>query len=100
LACAPFRPLWGWPSEFSRRICRPKVADFVPRVLTGVEKPLFDLLPAPCPQRPNAGNVFNNADNPFQEICTPMHTSKNDDNLMITLIAVGPNTWASRSENP
>jgi len=37
---------------------------------------------------------------PFQRICTPMHTSKNDDNRMITLIPVAPRNRASLSANP
>src|SRR5216683_6797742 len=42
----------------------------------------------------------NNTLAPFHRICTPMHTSKNDDNRMITLIPVAPSNIASRSANP
>ena len=42
----------------------------------------------------------NNTLAPFQKICTPMHTSKNDDSRMITLIPVAPSNFASRSANP
>ena len=45
------------------------------------------------------GSIFNIADSPFQIICVPMHTSKNEDSRMITLIDAAPNTCASRSEN-
>ena len=37
---------------------------------------------------------------PFHRICTPMQTSRNDDNRRITLIAVAPRIRASRSANP
>ena len=45
------------------------------------------------------GKVFSIAESPFQIICVPMHTSKNEDSRMITLIAVAPNNCASRSAN-
>jgi len=37
---------------------------------------------------------------PFQAICTPMQTRKNDDNCVITVIPVAPRIRASRSANP
>jgi hypothetical protein len=37
---------------------------------------------------------------PFQAICTPMQTSRNDESCMITNIAVGPKIRANRSANP
>jgi len=46
------------------------------------------------------GTEASNARTPFQRICTPMQTNKNDASCMITLIAVGPSTRASLSENP
>ena len=49
--------------------------------------------------RANTGNERSSVDNPFQKICTPIQTSRNDDSLMITLIAVAPNAAASRSAN-
>ena len=33
---------------------------------------------------------------PFQKICTPMQTSRNDDNRKITFIPLGPTAAASR----
>ena len=36
----------------------------------------------------------------FHRICTPMHTSRNDESRRITLIPVGPSSIASRSANP
>jgi hypothetical protein len=37
---------------------------------------------------------------PFQAICTPMQTRKNDDNCVITVIPVAPRICAKRSANP
>jgi hypothetical protein len=37
---------------------------------------------------------------PFQANCTPMHTRKNDDNCVITVIPVAPRIRANRSANP
>ena len=37
---------------------------------------------------------------PFQAICTPMQTRKNDDNCVITVIPVAPRIRANRSANP
>jgi hypothetical protein len=37
---------------------------------------------------------------PFQAICTPMQTRKNDDNCVITVIPVAPRIRAKRSANP
>lgn len=46
------------------------------------------------------GTEASSARTPFQRICTPMQTSKNEASCMITLMAVGPSTRASLSENP
>ena len=43
--------------------------------------------------------ICSKACTPFHKICTPIHTSKNEDNRMITLIAVAPSARASRSAN-
>jgi len=37
---------------------------------------------------------------PFQVICTPIQTRKNDDNCVITVIPVAPRICAKRSANP
>jgi hypothetical protein len=37
---------------------------------------------------------------PFQAICTPIQTRKNDDNCVITVIPVAPRIRANRSANP
>src|ERR1700720_1843372 len=49
---------------------------------------------------PSAGSVASNALAPFQRICTPMQTSRNDDRRMITPMAVAPSARANLSENP
>jgi len=37
---------------------------------------------------------------PFQAICTPIQTRKNDDNCVITVMPVAPRIRANRSANP
>jgi hypothetical protein len=37
---------------------------------------------------------------PFQAICTPMQTRKNEDNCVITVMPVAPRICAMRSANP
>jgi len=37
---------------------------------------------------------------PFQAICTPIQTRKNDDNCVITVMPVAPRIRARRSANP
>ena len=37
---------------------------------------------------------------PFQAICTPMQTRRNDDNFVITIVALRPSVRARRSANP
>src|SRR6266436_1411083 len=41
-----------------------------------------------------------NAFMPFQAICTPIQTRKNDDNWVITVMPVAPRIRAKRSANP
>jgi hypothetical protein len=48
-------------------------------------------------QRVLAGSVARSALAPFQTICTPMHTSKNDVSCRITVIPVVPSTRPRRS---
>jgi hypothetical protein len=38
--------------------------------------------------------------NPFQKICTPMHTSKNEDSRTTMVIPLSPSACAKRSANP
>jgi hypothetical protein len=42
----------------------------------------------------------NSALNPFHKICTPMHTSRNDDSRITIVIPFSPRIAASRSANP
>jgi len=44
--------------------------------------------------------LFSSVLAPFHRICTPMHTSRNDESRKITFIPVGPTAAASRSANP
>ncbi len=50
-------------------------------------------------QRTCTGTELNNALAPFHRICTPMHTSRNEDSCIITVIPVVPRIRASRSAN-
>jgi len=45
-------------------------------------------------------SVFTSALTPFHKICTPIHTSKNEDNRKITFIPFGPIAAANRPEYP
>src|SRR5580692_3322954 len=49
---------------------------------------------------PSAGRATSKAFAPFQRICTPMQTNKNDERRMMTPIAVAPSARARRSEKP
>lgn len=44
------------------------------------------------PGWPESSIDFSIAESPFQIICVPIHTSKNEDSRMITAIEVAPNT--------
>src|SRR5580658_6513276 len=48
----------------------------------------------------SAGRATSKAFAPFQRICTPMQTNKNDERRMMTPIAVAPSARARRSEKP
>jgi hypothetical protein len=42
---------------------------------------------------------FSIADSPFQMICVPMQTSRNEESRMMTAMEVAPNISANRSAN-
>src|ERR1700730_256934 len=62
--------------------------------------------PFPTPEEKTLGQPkcsvtdSSNALIPFQAICTPIQTRKNDDNCVITVIPVAPRIRANRSANP
>jgi hypothetical protein len=64
------------------RLCRP---------ISGLSPPQCAAILATC------GNELSSLAAPFQNICTPMHTSRNEDNLRITFTPVGPRALARRS---
>lgn len=56
--------------------------------------PPLDFQPAP------KDKLRTSALTPFQKICTPMHTSKNEDSRTTMVIPFSPKAFAKRSANP